>query len=209
MLSSNRTRRGFMKPQSSIVSGKTVPRCSRSATRTSPTSSTCSHSSSPSMQTLMAFQDDANNDGIPDERLVAGPGNIGDGTSDVARVQPDARPLKPFGIEGGELKATGVWQNGEVTDPLTGDKRRISGQRPQTLNINFRQDLPEQKLTWGLGWFGGVGRGLLPRLRKSRACASRNFFSSFIEYKPTTNFTLAGRAQQPRSLSLLDLSLHL
>ncbi|MFT3724953.1 MAG: TonB-dependent receptor [Hyphomonadaceae bacterium] len=132
--------------------------------------------------------DDANNDGIPDQRLVAGPGNIGDGTNDVAEFTLTL-PLKPFGIDGGELKASGTWQNGEVTDPLTGEKRRISGQRPQTLNVNFRQDLPEQKLTWGLGWFGGWEEDNY-RLEEVQSLRLKNFFSSFIEYKPTTNFTL-------------------
>jgi hypothetical protein len=132
--------------------------------------------------------DDANNDGIPDQRLVAGPGNIGDGANDVAEFTLTL-PLKPFGIKGGELKATGTWQNGEVTDPLTGDKRRISGQRPQTLNLNFRQDLPEQKLTWGLGWFGGWEEDYY-RLEEVQSLRLKNFFSSFIEYKPTTNFTM-------------------
>ncbi len=132
--------------------------------------------------------DDANSDGLPDQRLVAGPGNIGEGVNDVAELSLTL-PLKRFGIEGGEIKATGTWQNGEVTDPLTHDKRRISGQRPQTLNINFRQDLPEQKLTWGLGWFGGWEEDYY-RLEEVQSLRLRNFFSSFIEYKPTTNFTL-------------------
>jgi hypothetical protein len=121
-------------------------------------------------------------------RLVAGPGNIGDGTNDVVELSLTL-PLKNIGLEGGEIKTTGVWQNSEVTDPLTGEQRRISGQRPQTLNVNFRQDLPAQKLTFGLGWFGGWEEDYY-RLNDVQSLRLKNFFSSFVEWKPTTSFTL-------------------
>jgi hypothetical protein len=98
-------------------------------------------------------------------------------------------PLRNIGLEGGEIKTTGVWQNSEVTDPLTGEQRRISGQRPQTLNVNFRQDLPAQKLTFGLGWFGGWEEDYY-RLNDVQSLRLKNFFSSFVEWKPTTSFTL-------------------
>ena len=104
-------------------------------------------------------------------------------------LPPGFEDAPPILAHGGELKATGTWQNGEVTDPLTREKRRISGQRPQTLNLNFRQDLPEQKLTWGLGWFGGWEEDYY-RLEEVQSLRLRNFFTSFIEYKPTSTFTL-------------------
>ncbi len=121
-------------------------------------------------------------------QLVAGPGNIGDGTNDTVEVSLTL-PLKPFGITGGELKASGNWQNSEVTDPLTGEDRRISGQRPQTINVNFRQDLPDLKLTWGLGWFGGWEEDYY-RLEEIQSLRLRNFYASFIEWKPSPSFTL-------------------
>lgn len=132
--------------------------------------------------------DDGNNDGQPDTQLVAGPGNIGEGTNDVVELSLTL-PLKKLGLDGAEIKATGIWQNGEVTDPLTGEDRRISGQRPQTLNVNFRQDLPAQKLTFGLGWFGGWEEDYY-RLEEVQSLRLKNFFSSFLEWKPTTSFTL-------------------
>jgi hypothetical protein len=127
---------------------------------------------------------------FPDaEDIVAfGPGNIGDGTNDVVDLSLTV-PLKPIGLDGGEIKTTGVWQNSEVTDPLTGVKRRISGQRPQTLNVNFRQDLPAQKLTFGLGWFGGWEEDYYRR-NDVQSLRLKNFYSSFVEWKPTTGFTL-------------------
>ena len=134
--------------------------------------------------------DDANGDGQPDTQLVAGPGNIGAGTNDAVELSV-TMPLNKLGLAGAELKATGVWQNGEVTDPLTGEARRISGQRPDTLNINFRQDLPAQKLTFGFGWFGGWEEDYY-RLEEVQSLRLEHFYTSFIDWKPTPGFTLRG-----------------
>ena len=132
--------------------------------------------------------DDADNDGVPDERLVSGPGNIGDGKNDVVELNVTL-PLDKLGVGGGELKLESQWQNSEVTDPLTGEKRRISGQRPDTIELSYRQDLPELKLTYGFGWYGGWSERRY-RLQEIQSLDLRNFFSSFIEYKPTPSFTL-------------------
>jgi hypothetical protein len=132
--------------------------------------------------------DDSNGDGVPDEVRIFGPGNIGDGTNDEVELSLTL-PLAKIGLDGGEIKATGIWRVSEVTDPLTGEKRRISGQRPDNINVNFRQDLPVQKLTFGLGWFAGWEEDYY-RERDVQSLRLRNFYSSFVEWKPTSNFTL-------------------
>ena len=76
-----------------------------------------------------------------------------------------------------------------MVDPLTGDTRRISGQRPDNLNINFRQDLPAQHLTFGFGWFGGWEEDYY-RLEEVQSLRLRHFYLSFIEWKPNPGFTL-------------------
>jgi Outer membrane protein beta-barrel family len=132
--------------------------------------------------------DDANKDGQPDQKLVSGPGNIGDGKNDAVELN-FTLPLERFGLVGGEFKVTSSWQNGEVTDPLTHQKRTISGQRPNNINVSYRQDMPAQNLTWGVNWFAGWSehRYLLQEVDILRL---RNFFASFIEYKPNPGFTL-------------------
>ncbi len=132
---------------------------------------------------------DTDNDGVNDStRLVEGPGNIGDGTNDLVRFNLTL-PLANLGLKGGELKFETQWQSSEVTDPLTGDKRRFSGQRPEEININFRQDLPEQNLTFGVGWFQGW-RESYYQGASIEDLEIRDFFSSFIEWKPNAGFTL-------------------
>lgn len=134
--------------------------------------------------------DDVDSNGVPDTRLVAGPGNIGDGTNDA--IQFDLTlPLDRFGIRGGELKVETLWQNSEVTDPLTLEPRRLSGQRPDVIEINYRQDLPQLDLSYGFGWFDGWSERTF-RLQQVDHLRLEKYLSSFIEYKPNERFTLRG-----------------
>lgn len=134
-------------------------------------------------------QVDTDNDGVPDTTaFVEGPGNIGDGQNDSVTFNLTL-PLKNFGWQGAEVRMETQWQESEVTDPLTGDKRRISGQRPEDISFNFRQDLPEQSLTFGLGWFQGW-RESYYQGRSIESLKLRDFYNSFIEWKPTSGFTL-------------------
>lgn len=134
--------------------------------------------------------DDANGDGIPDTRLVAGPGNIGDGTNDAILFNLTL-PLGRFGIKGGELKIDTQWQNSEVIDPLTLQPRRFSGQRPDNIQIDFRQDLPSMDLSYGFSWFDGWSERTF-RLQDVEHLRLEKFLGTFVEYKPTSRFTLRG-----------------
>lgn len=132
---------------------------------------------------------DTDNDGVPDtEVFVSGPGNIGGGKNDVVSLNLTL-PLEKIGAKGAELKFETLWQNSEVTDPLTSEKRRISGQRPETIKINYRHDLPEYNLTYGLGWFQGW-RESYYKGDSVENLKLRDFFSSFVEWKPDAGFTL-------------------
>ena len=133
-------------------------------------------------------QVDTDNDGVLETVYVEGPGNIGKGTND-ALLFTLTLPLAKLGLEGGELKVDTMWQNSEVTDPLTGEKRRFSEQRPEKINVNFRQDLPELNLTFGLGWFGGWRESYYQGATIENL-KLRDFFNSFVEWKPDPGFTL-------------------
>lgn len=132
---------------------------------------------------------DTDNDGIPDTNvLMVGPGNIGDAKNDLL-IFNLTLPLANVGLKGGELKLQTQWQDSEVTDPLTGDRRRISGQRPENITVNFRQDLPDHKLTFGFGWFQGW-RESYYQIESVENLRLKDFYSSFIEWKPDPGFTL-------------------
>ncbi len=133
-------------------------------------------------------QADTDNDGVLETIFVEGPGNIGDGTNDVL-IFNLTMPLKHIGWNGAEVKIETQWEDSEVTDPLTGETRRISGQRPEDITFNFRQDLPEHNLTFGLGWFQGW-RESYYQGTAVESLKLRDFYNSFVEWKPNTGFTL-------------------
>lgn len=120
--------------------------------------------------------------------LVVGPGNIGDGTNDTL-IFNLTLPLTNLGLTGAELKVETQWDESEVTDPLTGEKRRISGQRPEDINVSFRQDLPDQHLTFGFGWFQGW-RESYYQVDNIENLKLKDYYHSFIEWKPDPGFTL-------------------
>ncbi|HYF22581.1 MAG TPA: TonB-dependent receptor [Caulobacteraceae bacterium] len=139
---------------------------------------------------------DDDNDGAADavdpddgDDAFDAPGNIGDGRRDEI-VLNVTLPLDRFGVKGGEFKVASTFRFSEVTDPTTGEKRRISGERPQDVRFDFRQDLPERKMTWGVvalhGWdetyyrFNEIQRYHLPP----------PFLAVFTEWKPDPKTSL-------------------
>lgn len=133
-------------------------------------------------------QIDTDGDGVTETVFVEGPGNIGDGANNVL-VFNLTLPLKNIGWQGAEIKLETQWENSEVTDPLTGEARRISGQRPEDVTFGFRQDLPEHNLSFGLGWFQGW-RETFYQGRSVERLKLRDFYNSYIEWKPNAGFTL-------------------
>lgn len=86
--------------------------------------------------------------------LIDGPGNIGSGTANQLDIEGNL-PLDRFGLPGGLLKTTSIWRLSEVTDPLTHQTRRMSGERPDDLEFTLQQDLPRWKSTWSINVFKG------------------------------------------------------
>jgi hypothetical protein len=110
------------------------------------------------------------------------PGNIGEGTQDEVDINLTL-PLGRFGIPGGEFKAELEWVNSEVTDPTTGEGRRISGQRPRNLEFQYRQDLPRYKLTYGAVYLDGFDETYF-RFNEIFRVRLDRYFQAFVEYKP-------------------------
>ena len=83
------------------------------------------------------------------------PANIGGGRKDEL-IGDLSLPLQRFGVEGGLLKSDLTWRRSSVTDPTTGETRPISGLRPFEGTVDFSQDLPRWRLSWGgelnVGW---------------------------------------------------------
>jgi outer membrane receptor for ferrienterochelin and colicin len=124
--------------------------------------------------------DDLDGDGFGD--YFDAPGNIGSGTNTEASVNLTL-PTDRLHIKGGELKVDYTWRDSEVTDPTTGESRRISGQRPQVTEVRFRQDLPKYKLNWSVGYYGGWEETHY-RFNQVLHMDIWNFYFASVEYKP-------------------------
>ena len=79
------------------------------------------------------------------------PGNIGSGTGDTLDIQ-GTFPLDKLGWKGATITTMTTWRNSEVTDPVTGQTRRISSQRPKSIGLSFQQDLPQWKTNLGINY---------------------------------------------------------
>lgn len=110
------------------------------------------------------------------------PGNIGDGRSDTVSAALNL-PLARFGVPGGLLRATADWRKSEVTDPVTGESRRISGQKPFTGEVHFSQDLPRYKTQWGVDTFLGWEQRYY-RFDQIERIKMGTWVEIYAEYKP-------------------------
>lgn len=76
------------------------------------------------------------------------PGNIGNGRRWGADILTTI-PLGWMGITGGRLDIDASFQDSSVTDPVTQEQRIFSDSRHFDVDINFRQDLQQQRWAWG------------------------------------------------------------
>ena len=86
---------------------------------------------------------------VTDEDVFDAPGNIGDGRRDTLAVDLNT-PLDRLGIRGGQLRATMLWRTSRVTDPVTGQARGISEEKPVESEVAFSQALPQWRMNWGV-----------------------------------------------------------
>ncbi|MGK0297239.1 MAG: hypothetical protein ACI9XC_000841 [Gammaproteobacteria bacterium] len=91
------------------------------------------------------------------------PGNIGDGRRWGLQLESTI-PLTFFGLSNARVDLKALWQDSIVTDPVTGEDRRLSGQGGQGgyrslqirnknikyhLRADFRQDFDMARVAWG------------------------------------------------------------
>jgi outer membrane receptor protein involved in Fe transport len=82
--------------------------------------------------------------------LFDAPGNIGDG--EITQLSLNFSTPIRF-IPGGRLTVEANLWDTEVTDPVTGDPRIISYQPESELEWEFRQDLSDLRIAWGVSYY--------------------------------------------------------
>ncbi|WP_188444690.1 TonB-dependent receptor plug domain-containing protein [Pseudoxanthomonas indica] len=77
------------------------------------------------------------------------PGNIGDGRRDTLALEL-ATPLDAWGLRGFHLRTSLLYRQSRVTDPVTGEQRGISEEKPFEGEIELQQELPTLRMNWGV-----------------------------------------------------------
>lgn len=127
-------------------------------------------------------------DRLPITALFDGPGNIGDGTRDQAKLTI-ALPLDRLGLAGGRIAGEGFLRRSEVTDPVTGEKRRISNEGPYGGAFIFSHDLPSIASTWGLELDLGSKRTSY-RIDEVRRETVEPNWTAYWEWKPRSDIAV-------------------
>ena len=130
-------------------------------------------------------------DRLPLPGGLSATGNIGDGTLDQLSLNVVV-PLDKVGISGARFTFRNDWNKTSVTDPTTGEDRRISGVRPSQANVGFQQDITSWKTQWGINWLPRLGQATYDP-DQTFAWRGADYLEAFVEYKPSPTLTL--RAQ--------------
>ncbi len=103
--------------------------------------------------TLTAFHDwiDDVQDLIPIGDMFESPGNIGDGRRWGGEFDLTAT-LDFMGLPNVRIEASARIQDSSVTDPVTGDKRRLSNEPPWSYAFDLRQDFKQVGAAWGISF---------------------------------------------------------
>ena len=130
-------------------------------------------------------------DRLPLPGGLSATGNIGDGTLDQLSLNVVV-PLDKVGISGARFTFRNDWNKTSVTDPTTGEDRRISGVRTSQANVGFQQDITSWKTQWGVNWLPRLGQATYDP-DQTFAWRGADYLEAFVEYKPSP--TLSLRAQ--------------
>src|SRR5690606_37649351 len=82
------------------------------------------------------------------------PGNIGGGVRQELKLSL-ALPLERLAVPGGLIRFNGTWRRSEVVDPVTGEERRISWERPFAGDLVISKDIPGLDSVIGADLFVG------------------------------------------------------
>ena len=128
-----------------------------------------------------------------DGELFDAIGNIGKGQRRIVRVEGTA-PLTRLGLTGAQLRGSLVLVRSRVTDPVTGEPRRISEDRPFEADLRLTHDVPGGRWSWGAETtFAYKEREY--RFDEIREERSGLTFGGFVEFRPTGPWRLRLEAE--------------
>ena len=98
----------------------------------------------------------------------------------------------PIGWRGAKLDLTVGMEKTSVRDPLTGEKRPISGSRDRWLELSLRHDIPGSKIAWGINAEHGHYGKTYFLTQISRGWEGPVFANVYIEHKDLFGLTVRG-----------------
>lgn len=128
---------------------------------------------------------------LDDGTVLFAVGNIGDGDF-TSFVVDTTIPTERLGIAGGRLRLRGSWVDVNITDPLTGEERRPSGNSPFIPLIAYTQDLPRYRTNLSVDYRWGNFSDSI-RIAETTRQEVFDVLNATAEYKPRPS--LAFRVQ--------------
>ena len=113
-----------------------------------------------------------------------GPGNLGDGRR-IQLITEASVPTDFIGMKHGRLDLELVYIDSEVDDPVTGASIPIANDQPLYWYVEYRQDFPDQKWSWGFDFAKGSTDKLY---RIDEASELSRGYGDFDIYVETTKF---------------------
>jgi hypothetical protein len=137
-----------------------------------------------------------------DGELFAAIGNIGKGKRRILKAEMTA-PFERFGLPGLQLRASLTFLKSRVTDPVMGEKRIISEDKPFEGALRVIHDLPGGRWNWG------ADASLTEREREFRHDEVRDervytALGAFIEFRPTANWRMRAEVQNLTSRAIVE-----
>ncbi|ESQ76536.1 TonB-dependent siderophore receptor [Asticcacaulis sp. YBE204] len=117
-------------------------------------------------------------------------GNVGDGENQQISTQLNL-PVDAY-LSNAMLRVNAAWNDSAITDPVTGERRRISGQTPMTLSFSFNQDLPGMSWGWSVdrGWENSAWRS-----KETSRSEGSPWVSLYAEFKPSPKLSVRTELQ--------------
>lgn len=118
-----------------------------------------------------------------------GVGNIGDGKSGYYRLRLTL-PMDRLGLSNARLTARTTWSWSRVTDPVTGEERRLQDNQAFGCEVDFSQDLMGGRWSYGIEHGCNTDKGRVSRVREVRWSREDPFVLIYGQWKPRDDLTL-------------------
>tara|TARA_R110000782_G_scaffold49238_1_gene107230 strand:- start:132 stop:2162 length:2031 start_codon:yes stop_codon:yes gene_type:complete len=125
---------------------------------------------------------------VTDSGVYDAVGNIGSGRRQELQFDFNL-PFDPVGLAGVALQGSGLWRRSRVTDPVTGERRRISEDLPIEAKVSLTHDIARWHTRWGLNYVHAEKKTKF-KIDEVEIDRVPDRLDVFIEYKPDTAWTL-------------------